>query len=372
MPAIVSSPYRSGAALAVLAALALFVPASAALAQDPVQTVEKTAGDAPLPPVDEESVLPPETPRVEPDYPDVPTVPGNPLATEVGAAEWAAKPWPAGSFVIRTTPVVFIHGLSFGPGQAGSDCAETFATAIDRYKSYDHTGPFVTLKYYDSDRNCTHAISSYPDRADRHERHYPSGHKDGHHTNDTDIRHLAYHLAWYINDRWGSQTNVEIVAHSMGGLITRYAMGMAGRSGWPAFLMVSNVTTLGTPHRGSGDAKYCAPWSYQCKQMSPTSQFVQDLKSVTFQDPQGYGGTDWTLMGSDEDERVSAESAMGMASEHGVVYTDGVKHSDYYKDVGTHNRDVLYIDRDRGRWFQWTSAPRGVLWSSRAISSWTW
>ncbi len=352
------------AALAVAAALLLLsIAVSPAPAQTPVAPVEQALEDVPAP--DEESLLPPEAPNVEPDYPDVPST-----SKGVAAAWHAAKPWPDGDIVLRTTPVLFVHGLSFGLGRAGKDCND-WDTMTERYRSYGHDGPLVTIKYYDSDRNCSHAISHHPDIADRHLRWYASGHKDGHHTNDTDIRHLAYHLAWYINDHWGSQTNVEVVAHSMGGLIMRYALSQTGKPGWPALLMVTHVTTLGTPHRGSGDANYCQFGSYQCKQMKPTSEFMHWMK-LNVQNPQGYPSTDWTLIASDDDERVADWSGTGMVAEHYAVYTDGVRHGMYYQDVGAQDRSVFWYDRSRGNWFQWNSAPRGVLWSSRAVSTSGW
>src|SRR5215471_9694242 len=45
------------------------------------------------------------------------------------------------------------------------------------------------------------------------------------HNRNTDIRHLAYHLAWYLWDEFSSRgRNVQIVGYSMGGLIVRWAL----------------------------------------------------------------------------------------------------------------------------------------------------
>ena len=72
---------------------------------------------------------------------------------------------------------------------------------------------------------------------------------DGKATNDRPIQDIAADLANYI-DAQGKP--VDIVAHSMGGLITRVALlGSAqGWEGFPPKLDVNNVVTLSTPHRG--------------------------------------------------------------------------------------------------------------------------
>ena len=159
---------------------------------------------------------------------------------------------------------------------------------------------------------------------------------NGHHTADTDIRHLAYHLAWMIYDRYGQYgTPVNIVAHSMGGLIVRYAIARV-QAHDPAFppltqwvwvslyeqqqvntFMVLNVVDFATPHDGGGQSLprrvEFVQLKYECRQWTPDNsvglgagtKFIKWLNSHA-QNPQAASGTDWSLVGSYGDEAVEA------------------------------------------------------------------
>ena len=75
---------------------------------------------------------------------------------------------------------------------------------------------------------------------------------DGQATNDRPIQDIARDLARYVHTAYTRNGEpVDIVAHSMGGLVTRVALlGSAqGWEGFPPRLDVDNVVTLGTPHQ---------------------------------------------------------------------------------------------------------------------------
>jgi hypothetical protein len=97
----------------------------------------------------------------------------------------------------------------------------------------------------------------------------------------------------------------------MGGLITRVALlGSAqGWEGFPPKLNVDNVVTLSTPHQGV--AKPSANDDRQWQQMDPDSGFMDRLHEAG----SGLGddwasGSDWSLVGSQEDTTVSYSSGI--------------------------------------------------------------
>jgi pimeloyl-ACP methyl ester carboxylesterase len=49
----------------------------------------------------------------------------------------------------------------------------------------------------------------------------------------------------------GGQVEISLVAHSMGGLVSRYYLESGGYASRPGFAAVKRLITLGTPHRGS-------------------------------------------------------------------------------------------------------------------------
>jgi pimeloyl-ACP methyl ester carboxylesterase len=264
-----------------------------------------------------------------------------------------------------TTPVLYVHG--YDPAGSGSNCGmwsnmRAFLTA------HGFTGPQVTVKYYYNDAGCAADVNGFGSPTG----HYPSGQVNGQDSNNTDIRHIAYQFAWYVHDTYTAQgRNVGIVAHSMGGLVVRYALHRvaAGDAEFPSSLEVSNVVTFGTPHSGASIAGLCSLTNRQCAQMSPGSSFLKSLEA-NGQDPQAAGGTDWTVMGSASDAVVSQSSATSMIANHSVRYAagNGITHGDYYNETQTTtNAKLSYSDHGSA----YTSTANGewcVLRAQRALS----
>jgi pimeloyl-ACP methyl ester carboxylesterase len=260
-------------------------------------------------------------------------------------------------------PVFFIHGWNLN---ADTGCS-MWKTMIDRFREWGKgktIGAPQTVAFYHGDKGCNTPIDGHGDHSKspgpQQSLPGPQPHREGSHTTNTPIEHLAYHLAWTIYDLYSSHGQpVDVVAHSMGGLMIRYALAATERNvkDFPPYLLVEDVVTLGTPH---GGARGPVP-SVQGAEMQPGSPFLKALGSVDL--PQGRGGSDWLTVGSDDDTAVAADRAAGtdrdrdprskyIASQHKVWYTavNHLEHGAYYK-VDTKNVTAVAFTSIGGRPF---------------------
>ena len=223
--------------------------------------------------------------------------------------------------------------------------------------------PFHYVAYYFDDNHET--CNTVIDANGSHGTHLPatpqlSGggyqpHMRGSHTSNTPIEHLAYHLAWNIYETYSEDDKpIDVVAHSMGGLIIRYALAATAlkHPDFPPYLLVEDVVTLGTPHGGSRGPGA----GLQGSQMAMGSQFLKTLERPDVgYEPDGRGGTNWTTIGSDDDTAVAADRAVGterdrdptskyIGSSNKIWYTtaNNIEHSDYYKDESDKQTAVAY------------------------------
>ncbi len=157
------------------------------------------------------------------------------------------------------------------------------------------------------------------------------GHAGTTHSNNTSIRHLSWHLANYIATNFTAKgIAVDVVAHSMGGLMIRYALTKQGVDSFPR-LMVEDVVTLGSPHNGASFAALTG--TTQGAEMEPNSSLIAWLTTWGMH-PKGSGGTDWTVIGSHGDLIVQEGSATAMSAPHRWRYTTSpnwIFHRDYMK-----------------------------------------
>jgi pimeloyl-ACP methyl ester carboxylesterase len=228
----------------------------------------------------------------------------------------------------RKKPILFIHGFDLDD-TPGYDCGSYWGKMRKRFRDFGQKGQLVTIAYYGGDRNCTHWLGHHG----KHSRHH--GHRGRSHDANTSIRHLGYHLAWTIWSHYSRRgKRVDLVGHSMGGLIVRYALAQVERNHprFPRYLLVEDAVTLGTPHAGSGWAVFCG-WK-QCDEMTPGSGFMDWLRTKAGH-PDGRGRTDWSTIGSHSDYIVSAASANSMNSDHRLKYLQSnepaVGHMDYLR-----------------------------------------
>ncbi len=243
-------------------------------------------------------------------------------------------------------PIYFVHGIQI---DSRTNC-DLWKPMVARFREWSKPAKVVahTVGFYYRDSNCNTSINE----AGRHAAHYGGAYnawhrKGGGHTNNVRIEHLGYHLAWDIYKRYSSKGQaVDVVAHSMGGLLIRYALMQVGlkNSEFPPKLLVEDVVTMGTPHGGS---KLPPALVVEDGQMAKGSTFLKRLERSGYL-PQDADGTDWLAIASGDDGLVAAASAAGIATDaagntvskffgaqHKVIYTKASKlgHSDYYKAI---------------------------------------
>jgi hypothetical protein len=142
-------------------------------------------------------------------------------------------------------------------------------------------------------------------------------------TTSDPIRHLGCLFAWYIYTMYtapsqGPSAPVVILAHSMGGLIVRDAIGEAGHTpGFPPGLLdVRQVVTVGTPHGGQrggylllAQRRFAPnPVPREVWDLDPTikgSGFMSMLFGEQFQAPRGLNNAQWALIASSVPGRSS-------------------------------------------------------------------
>lgn len=249
----------------------------------------------------------------------------------------------------RNETIYFVHGYDAFGVTPGHDCGSYFGAAKTKLRSLGWTGAFTTIAFYTGDTGCSTRIGSYG--------------------RDTSIKELGKKLAWDIynkHSRYGR--SVDVLAHSMGGLVIRAAITGTARkeSGFPPYLYVEDVVTLGTPHNG---AKWAAPINRQVSEMTVGSSLLKWL----YQNAQANGGTDWTLIGSEDDDTVDVESAtVESRAGHYVWYyaRQGLEHNDLQKNVSGTYRNK-YKNYYQTSWV-YQSSGRNVIHTAYAALYYYW
>jgi pimeloyl-ACP methyl ester carboxylesterase len=208
----------------------------------------------------------------------------------------------------KQRPVFFIKGYT-----PGDSCGKKWNAAAKLFKDSKWKGTLHRVGFYATDDpKCDVRIDPK---------------KKG--TAETSLKELGRGLAQQIYKKYSSKgQTVDLVGHSMGGLIARAALAgyQKGEKGWPKKLLVEDVVTLGTPHSGVHKP---ACFTRQCIEMNPGSGFRNWLGDKL---PKADGGTDWTLVTSRGDWSVPPRFAAppGTGAQHVVMYSDvfGLGHSD--------------------------------------------
>ncbi|MBE2319616.1 hypothetical protein DVA67_026850 [Solirubrobacter sp. CPCC 204708] len=140
------------------------------------------------------------------------------------------------------------------------------------------------------------------------------------------IETLGDELAAWITKNHGSES-VDVVGYGQGGLIVRAALSRHPE------LKIEDAVTLGTPHAGS----------------------------TLHRNPQGDGGTDWSVIGSRTDTEVPAESAVDMDAAHKTLYVRDQSHAQLLIDGYKVRNAWIDYAHDGGEFKRSTGAPRPVL-----------
>jgi hypothetical protein len=114
----------------------------------------------------------------------------------------------------------------------------------------------------------------------------------------------------------------------------------------------------------------------QCVQMRPGSKFLRVLASVG-QNPQSNQGTDWTLIGSEDDYTVAWQSAVAsraapnMRPGHRVLYKsgEGISHGDLASIVSGDRTYRLSYSRGTGP-VQHTEKGRSPVYAAGGAIKW--
>jgi hypothetical protein len=252
-------------------------------------------------------------------------------------------------------PVYFVPGYTFAERH---DCNEVWGGAISAMRSWGWTGTAHTTGHYTGDVNCNTQLTRGTVRIP--------------------IEELGRLLAWNIYNSYSRyRIPVDIVTHSMGGLVARAAIagvrtGQPESNNWPPYLYVEDVATLSTPHSGTPRAGMltCYDWDTQCMEMREDSGFIGGLA----QNPQSTQGTDWTLIGTEDDDLVPVDHAVGMSAGHKVKFLcchGGLEHNDL-PHTTTGSYPIVYWNYyDPSYWYSLASGAPPVRTAWNAIYYWS-
>jgi pimeloyl-ACP methyl ester carboxylesterase len=243
----------------------------------------------------------------------------------------------SGSHSPAAAPViVLVHG--FDPTGDGYSCADYWGAAEEAFRRWDPSVRVVTVGSVSGDRDCDMTVGSGGP--------------------NTPIEVIGRELATDVYQRFSARgIPVALVGHSMGGLVVRSAVAQAGSGEGPPYLLVPYAVTISSPHGGTDALLRCG--LAECHEMGFGSAFLRELE----QDPQGRGGTVWTLFGSAADELVTPASAMGMQAACRFLY----------ERPAYHHQPIVYDGSDAtdARWREITAGSPvvrgGVPHSLRAI-----
>jgi triacylglycerol lipase len=108
-------------------------------------------------------------------------------------------------------------------------------------------------------------------------------------TGEAPLELLAKQLAAFVDRHLGSDTPIDLIGFSMGGLVTRYYVQRLG-----GIDRVQHYVTISAPHKGTVAAYFTNRAG--CVQMRPGSDFLQDLeRDVTILDNIKFTSI-WTIL----------------------------------------------------------------------------
>jgi triacylglycerol esterase/lipase EstA (alpha/beta hydrolase family) len=153
----------------------------------------------------------------------------------------------------------------------------------------------------------------------------------------TPLSSIAHDLAWYVYNHYTARgQTVDLVGHSMGGMLIRYAMTRiaADDPAYPSRVLVRDVVTFSSPYRGVTTTAICAVrTAVACTDLQAGSMFVSRLTDAV------PAGQRWVVFGSSACDFIPAADSTIAPGATGVVYgRPCYSHTAYLTDTS--------IDRD--------------------------
>ncbi|MEU6763178.1 alpha/beta fold hydrolase [Streptomyces sp. NPDC046853] len=184
------------------------------------------------------------------------------------------------------TPVIFVHGYNADPDVWGS--------LRDDFKASGYTDADLFSWGYDTGKSANEVLSG---------------------------RFAAY--VEQVRAQTGA-AKVDVVAHSFGGLVTRWYVKYGGGTG-----KVAHWASLAGPNHGTATAWACAAWSQACRDMTPGS-YVQDGLAEGDETP---GDVAYATWWSNCDEVINPDNSVPLdgAANHAAGC---LKHNDLLGDDG--------------------------------------
>jgi len=245
-----------------------------------------------------------------------PTATPTSTTTASAPAPSASSSTVAGS---NNLPVLYVHGYidTTSVGCSGGDTNKGAAPLAQVLAAEGYTGPVLGVAYYCLDTGSL-VIRNAGDG------HCDDLSKQGY-TSNTPIERLGCDLAWSIYNTYSANGQyVSVVGHSMGGLITAWALTHVGQNEYPPYLLVSNAVTVSSPLDGSyqrGSIQYsnvyvtswCGVYN-ECTEMINGSKFLTALHQGVL--PSSVIFT--TIGGGSKDTVDTYESSSAIAAQHKV------------------------------------------------------
>ena len=262
----------------------------------------------------------------------------------------------------RQIPLLLIHGYNdscYGAWNvAGADAhGNTLAQPNSDARTYLANSGFSNIKevgYYNSESSCDENLVADAGLTQCSSLGVSS--TDLGTTNDR-LEHVSCLLAWYIYSNYTQYGEpVNVLAHSMGGLLTRYAIGAtaAHAASFPPVLWVNNAETVATPHGGIYGAYHDQAAAHgfsgvQFEEMNPNNTSYSFMSTIGgYNRPQGYAGTRWAIIAASDAAAALGDGGPAVSfytslDGDGVVPTDSqlAMTADYKVEYGARTPSLL-------------------------------
>jgi len=201
-----------------------------------------------------------------------------------------------GLFAESSVPVIFVHGRNAGPGVWGPMISSLKAQG------------FIDSRLYTWDYDTSQS------------------------TNEV----LASQFGSYVSNvlRQTRSSQVDIVAHSLGSLPTRWYIEFGGGE-----KTVRNWISLAGPNHGTKIAFFCALWDQGCRDMTPNSYVLRNLNRDFNNQPVRY----WTFWSRCDEQIIPQKSTILEGANNNQVGC--LKHNDQLSDPTISSRVGAILSR---------------------------